>query len=143
MSRQRLPNSVPCIVRAAFAEVAPAVNEIAAMTVCATQIDPDNIGLGSTSNAAIRAAGSPYAGNCALRLTPSAAAAGVYNFNAGLGNAIALDAAGGLAVIAPPAGAFTAFDASIAFSNPCCQFGLGVGDWGGPMDLDFYFNGKL
>ena len=76
-----------------------------------------------------------------ITLTPSTAAAGVYNTNP-QGNALGLNN-GVMELIPPPAGAFTAFDAQIDFPSPVTEFGINIGDWIGPMILDFFSGGAM
>ena len=123
------------------APLAAQFTEIPQMNPATTAfIDMDNVGpAGPTTVTAINAAGTPFPANISnITLQPSGAAAGVYNTNPQLGRALALDtAAVGLELIDPPSGAFTAFNATIDFAGPSTEFGFEVGDWNGPMVLDF------
>lgn len=128
--KQALPLLVPAFL--VMTSIATGqLTEIPAMTVPHSVIDMDNVGpAGPTSLAAINAAATPAAtAIAAINLTPSTAAAGVYNANPGQGRALAIDAAGGLILVDPPSGTFTAFNASIELGAPATEFGCSIGDW--------------
>jgi hypothetical protein len=119
--------------------------EIPAMTVVNIQIDMDNVGpAGPTNLGALNAGGSPVPASIFnLTLSPSTAAAGVYNTNPQLGRALALDTAGtGLVLVDSPSGAFTAFDASILLGCPSTEFGCSIGDWIGPINFTLFLGGS-
>ncbi len=119
------------------------VNEIPGMTVPHSFIDMDLVGpAGPTTVAALNAAGTnggATLGN--VILTPSGVIQGVYNTNPN-GRALAM-LGGGLALVDPPAGVFDAFNARIDLMTPATEIGVGIGDWLGPMALDFYMGGTL
>lgn len=86
--------------------------------------------------------GAPLAG---MTLSPSTAASGLYNTNTQLGRALAINAAGALLLVNPvtlledsvPIAVFRAFDATIDLSVRGTEFGVAIGDWSGPMVLEF------
>jgi hypothetical protein len=121
----------------------PTVLEIPAMTVPNSAIDMDAVGpAGPTTEALVNATGT----NCGaslreIRLTPSAAAQGGYNTQP-QGRALARDtASNNLILVDPPSGVFGAFDAQIYFAIDCTEFGIAVGDWVGPLIMDFFNDG--
>lgn len=116
-------------------------SEIGAMTVANSHIDVALMAPGATSVAAINAVGTGPGGNIVDIIgVPKAAAAGVYNTNAGVyGNAIGF-VTGVLSVIdsttltAP----FDAVEYDIELGMMSTQVGFSFGDWNGPATVDFY-----
>jgi len=141
----QFPKPVFVLATALIPSVAMAqtVAEVAAPTVTTVLTDFDLLPPGVTTVAAIQGAG-PGSSIGNITLTPNAAAAGVYNTNANE-QALGLDAAGTSLEILDTSGtaAFTAFDAQIDLLRPCTEIGFGVGDWNGPMIIDFYLAGTL
>jgi hypothetical protein len=119
------------------------VFEIPAMTVPHSFIDMDMVGpAGPTSLAALNAAGTNGGANIAnFTFLPSTAVQGVYNTNPN-GRALGM-LAGGMVLVDPPTGVFDAFNAAIDLGQVSTEIGIGVGDWLGPMQLDFFLGGVL
>ncbi|MCH7792303.1 MAG: hypothetical protein IID31_08505, partial [Planctomycetes bacterium] len=120
--------------------------EIFSMTVSSSQIEMDSLGLGPTDVAALNAAGTPGPadlGRVELPDKPSTAA-GVYNTNSGLGNALAR--VGGVISIIEGASGTAVFDGvtyELTFNSPHTEFGFEVGDWNGPMIVELYDGANL
>ena len=95
--------------------------------------------VGPTSVDALRAA---LSGLADLQLTTSSAAPGSYNtqpFHPGIGNQ-----SGALNVISNIGNQpFDAADVTLFFTDEITEVGFGVGDWIGPMILDFYQGSTL
>jgi len=120
---------------------AQAVTTIPAPTIPTSFVDMDLLPAGPTTVAALNGVGSPVAANIQnIVLTPSTAAAGIYNTSP-VGRALGLTAAG-LELIDPPSGAFIAFNGRIDLAGPTTEIGFGIGDWVGPVVLDFYLGGN-
>lgn len=139
---------IPCLAWGALCTllltgIAPAqITQINAMTNPHGVIDMDAVGpVGPTSVGAIAAAATIPTSLLNVTLTPNGVAAGVYNTNPGQGRALALDANGNLALIDPPSGAFTAYDAVVDLSVPSNEFGCSIGDWNGAMILELFSAG--
>ena len=150
-ARSRLLMLAVAIATAAAVAAVPAparaqsIAEIPAMTVSSSEIDMDLVGnAGPTTIAQVNAAGTNCGAALAdIVLTPSTAAQGVYNTNPTRGRALARDtASNGLILVDPPSGAFGAFDARIELAIDCTEFGVGIGDWVGPVILDFFSKGS-
>lgn len=117
--------------------LAAQISQIAAMTVPHSFVDMDTVGpAGPTTLPALIIAGTnggaPMLG---ITLTPSTAAAGVYNTNVTLGRALGFDGVG-LALI-DPSGSFVSFNAQIDLALPSTEFGIAIADWVSTMVLDF------
>lgn len=138
-------NTVCLTLSLCAAATAQTVTEIPAMTVSNSVIDMDTVGAaGNTTEAYVIAAAATGCGASLreIKFTPSAAAAGVYNTNPGQGRALGRDTVtNALLLVDPPTGAFGAFDAEIHFAMQCTEFGMSIGDWNGPMFIDFYSGG--
>lgn len=115
---------------------AQTVTEIAAPTVATNFVDFDTLPLGPTSVAALQAAGANSLAN--LTFTASTAAAGVYNTNAAQQ---ALAQVAGVPEIIGNGASFDATNLQIDFTGPCTEVGFGIGDWNGPVIIDFYLAG--
>ena len=133
--------SVPILAALAAATVLPAqtVTEIAAPTVAMGTTDLDLLPTGAVTLGTLQAT-SP--GLLNITFTPNTAAAGVYDTQA-LHNAICT-VGGVMGIIAPGVSApFDATDCQIDLNGPSTEIGFGIGDWVGPMVLDFYLSGSL
>ena len=131
------------VVSFTSALAAQVVAEIPAPTVATSFIDFDTMPLGPTGVGALNGAGVPAAASIStLTLTPSTAAPGVFNTNPGQ-QALALVAGAPEIIDGLGTAPFDAFNASIVFTGPCTEVGFGIGDWNGPMIIDFSLGGIL
>ena len=122
------------------------VNEIAAPTVSGNTLDMDNVPAGLTTLAALNAAATPGPTSIAgLTFTPSGAAAGIYSTNTQNGNGLGADPAGSGSpyVVDLTLTAFESFNGTINLSGPSTEIGFGIGDWVGPMIIDFSLAGTV
>ena len=133
-----------CALSLPFAVTAQSIVEITTPTVTGSYIDTGLLPPGPITLAALNAAGTPAGGTFAgITLTSSGAALGVLNTQA-FKNGFGMDAAStGALEIIPVGGSFGAFNAQLDLTGPSTEIGFGVGDWVGPMGLDFYLGGVL
>jgi len=117
-----------------------AVSDIGAFTVDSVVHDFDVLSVGPTTVTDIQNA---FPGSAVGDITtvPGVGTLGSYGYQNASGNALAADpdGSGNLAIISSVDGPFGFSDSIfIDLLTDCTQFGIGIGDWSGPININFF-----
>ncbi|MBK9383260.1 MAG: PKD domain-containing protein [Planctomycetes bacterium] len=125
---------------------AQALVEVPTPSVAMNTIDMDQVGpSGAVDLAMLNAAAQPRsAGLLGFHFTPTLTSASRYDSGLTNGRGLALDPSGAApALVDPPRGSYRAGDLSIDLGGPSTEFGIGIGDYGGSLQLELYAGAQL
>ncbi|MBL8897695.1 MAG: PKD domain-containing protein, partial [Planctomycetes bacterium] len=120
--------------------------EVPAPSGAMNTIDMDRVGpAGSVDLAMLNAAAQPRAALLrSLAFAPTLPSASFYDSGTANGRGLALDPSGSfLALVDPPRGSYLAGELAFELSSPVTEFGFGVGDYGGALQLEVFAGSQL